>query len=188
MPRIFISSLSIEDRKILQMLIAQGDNWRERDRAQTLLYLGDALATAEVAQLRNIHTRNVGSTGQEWFKSGFDSLPDLPRRAAGACGAAVGSRQRPASAVQQPLRQSIGGVVYGRTRTTMACLPALESPGRSRPHRPEVLGRLDGDRRAAIRRLAPPDAHAPEACGGARACNPRWVRIRSITVHRGWRR
>ena len=29
---------------------------------------------------------------------------------------------------------------------TRARLPALESPGRSPPHRPEVLGRLDGDR------------------------------------------
>ena len=43
----------------------------------------------------------------------------------------VRSRQRLASAVQKPLRQSIGGVEYGYTRRTLAYLPALESTGRA---------------------------------------------------------
>ena len=43
MPRIFILSLSTEDRNRLHLLIARGESWRERERAQTLLYLEDLI-------------------------------------------------------------------------------------------------------------------------------------------------
>ena len=82
LPRIFVLSLSTEDRKGLQLLFVRWVNWRQRERAQTLLYLDGDLPTAEVARLMNKHARTVGSTRQGWLKSGFDSLPDLPKSGA----------------------------------------------------------------------------------------------------------
>jgi len=82
MPRIFVLSFSAEDRSKLQLLVARGGNWRQRERAQTLLFLEGGLPTTEVARLMNIHVRTVGSTRREWLKSGFDSLPDLPKSGA----------------------------------------------------------------------------------------------------------
>ena len=103
MPRIFILSLATEDRNRLHLLVARGENWRQRDRAQTLLYLDDGLPTAEVAQLMNIHSRTVGSTRREWFKSGFDSLPDLPKPGAPRKISAEQVENIVAAATAQPL-------------------------------------------------------------------------------------
>ena len=103
MPRIFILLLSAEDRNKLHLLIARGESWRERERAQTLLYLDDGFPTAEVAQLLNIHARTVGSTRREWFKSGFDSLPDLPKTGAPRKIAAEQVEKIVAAATAQPL-------------------------------------------------------------------------------------
>lgn len=82
MPRIYLISLSQENRETLKDIVQRGADRRQRQRAQTLIFLDDGLATADVAQLVGIHAHTVRSTRKNWFKSGFDSLVDAPR-----CGA-----------------------------------------------------------------------------------------------------
>ncbi len=82
MPRVYLLSLSPENREALKDIIKRGADWRQRQRANTLILLDDGLATADVAELVGVHAHTVRSTRRGWFKSGFDSLVDAPR-----CGA-----------------------------------------------------------------------------------------------------
>ena len=82
MPRVYIIGLSRQDRQRLEALVARGENWRERQRAQTLLHLDDGISASEVAQHLGIHSRTVCTTRTGWFKSGFQCLADLPRSGA----------------------------------------------------------------------------------------------------------
>ena len=62
--------------------MARGENWRERERAQTLLHLDDGLSTAEVAQIVEIHAYTVSRTRRDWFAEGLGSLRDSARSGA----------------------------------------------------------------------------------------------------------
>ena len=43
-------TLSDEDRDLLQNIVYRGQNWRARERAKTLLLLGEGYSKVEVAQ------------------------------------------------------------------------------------------------------------------------------------------
>ena len=75
-------NLQSEDRVRLLNIFKRGNNWRERERSQTLILLDDGLTMREVAANVGIHIRTVGSTRIDWLKRKFDSLRDALR-----CGA-----------------------------------------------------------------------------------------------------
>ena len=74
--------LASEERSKLQWIVSRGENWRERDRAQTLILLDDGLLLAQVADKVGIHVRTVGFTRLAWLARGFESLIDRPRSGA----------------------------------------------------------------------------------------------------------
>jgi transposase len=82
MPRKVTLNLLPIERLGLLKIIARGDNWRERQRSNTLIHLDDGLSMREVANIIGIDIRTVGLTRMDWLARGFDSLVDAPR-----CGA-----------------------------------------------------------------------------------------------------
>lgn len=81
MARIYLE-LTTENRRTLELIAKKGTNWRERERAQTLLLLDDGLVPEQVAKQLDIHVRTVGTTRNLWLTDGLDSLPDRPRSGA----------------------------------------------------------------------------------------------------------
>lgn len=75
-------SLKPDDRARLQQIVARGEDWRERERAQTLILLADGLSLSEAAQEIGIHVRTAGFTRLDWLARGFESLVDKPRSGA----------------------------------------------------------------------------------------------------------
>jgi transposase len=82
MKRKFTLNLSRENRLRLQHIMDRGTNWRERERAKTLILLDSALSMQEVADVIGVNVRTVGSTRLAWLEHGVDSLADLPRSGA----------------------------------------------------------------------------------------------------------
>ena len=82
MPRLFIIGLRPEDRISLEEITLRSANWRQRERAQTLLLLDEGIKPAIVAQRIGINPRTVAITRKYWFKEGFPSLLDSPRSGA----------------------------------------------------------------------------------------------------------
>lgn len=82
MPRKVTLSLLPVERLSLIRIIARGNNWRERQRSNTLVLLDDGASMREVANIIGIDIRTVGLTRMDWLARGFDSLVDAPR-----CGA-----------------------------------------------------------------------------------------------------
>lgn len=74
--------LTPTEREALSRLVLRGDNWRARQRAQTLVHLDDGSSMREVAQIVGVNVRTVGSTRLAWLESGMDSLHDAPRSGA----------------------------------------------------------------------------------------------------------
>jgi transposase len=74
--------LASEDRSRLQWIILRGENWRERERAQTLILLDDGLSLAQAAERVGIHVRTAGFTRLDWLARRFESLIDKPRSGA----------------------------------------------------------------------------------------------------------
>ena len=69
-------------RKRLEGVVRRGRNWRERERAQTLLLMAQGMSRQEVARELGLHVRTVGTTRSAWLASGLDALGDLPRSGA----------------------------------------------------------------------------------------------------------
>ena len=82
MPRVIVMCLNTAMRSALDVIVARGQNWRERQRAQTLLYFDNGMSAVEVAQLLDVHVGTVLRTRRNWFEAGLDSLSDLPRSGA----------------------------------------------------------------------------------------------------------
>ena len=75
-------TLSDEDRDFLQNVVYRGQNWRARERAKTLLLLGEGYSKVELAQQVEVHPRTVATTRLTWMKFGSAALHDLPRSGA----------------------------------------------------------------------------------------------------------
>ena len=82
MPIKYTMALNYEDRKELQRIFARSENWRERQRAHTIILLDDGLTTKDVADEVGIHIRTVCLTRKDWFKRRFESLVDRPHTGA----------------------------------------------------------------------------------------------------------
>lgn len=82
MPRVIVMSLASDARDAMRVIVARGKDWRQRQRAQTLLYLNDGMSAVEVARLLDIHVGTVMRVRRNWFADGMDCLVDLPRSGA----------------------------------------------------------------------------------------------------------
>ena len=80
--RVFVLNMVSEARSALKEIVARGENWRERQRAQTLLHLDDGLSTSDVAQIVGIHAYTVCRTRRDWIADGLGSLRDSARSGA----------------------------------------------------------------------------------------------------------
>lgn len=68
-----------EDILKLERIVQRGENWRERQRAQTLLVLHETKSDRQTAERIGIHEKTVGATRRDWFSRGYESLVDRPR-------------------------------------------------------------------------------------------------------------
>lgn len=70
------------ERELLQNLIKKGSDWRERERAETILLLAEGHMTIEVAEKQGVLAETIRERRRKWLKKGFASLPDQPRSGA----------------------------------------------------------------------------------------------------------
>lgn len=82
MPRIVPIELTDSEREGLRAIIKKGADWRERDRAETILLLADHHTVETVAERQGLCREAVRIRRRKWLTLGFASLPDRPR-----CGA-----------------------------------------------------------------------------------------------------
>lgn len=75
-------ALDEADVQALRQVDKKSQDWRARERARTLLLLGQGKSLEEVAQSQDVTTRTVRNTWARWCREGLDSLLDKPR-----CGA-----------------------------------------------------------------------------------------------------
>jgi len=74
--------LSEAEREQLQTIIKKGSDWRERERAQTILMLSEGQAVFAVAEQQNVKPETIRERRRKWWKKGLNSLPDQPRSGA----------------------------------------------------------------------------------------------------------
>ncbi len=70
------------ERELLQTLIKKGSDWRERDRAQTILLLAEGHTAFHVAEKQGVLPETIRERRRKWFRNGFASLADQPRSGA----------------------------------------------------------------------------------------------------------
>ena len=75
-------ALDEASRRELERIVKRGENWRERERAQTVLLVGAGVFAEDVASQLGLNVRTVRTTRLRWLESGSASLLDRPR-----CGA-----------------------------------------------------------------------------------------------------
>ena len=74
--------LDEDSRAALQHIFKRASDWRERERAQTLLLLDSGVFAEDVARQMGLNVRTVRITHTHWRQSGMASLADLPRSGA----------------------------------------------------------------------------------------------------------
>jgi transposase len=79
MPKIITISLSESESEKLNNIFKYGSDWRERERARTILLLSEGLSVSEVASQLSLCERTVSNTRRKWGLSQFNSLSDAPR-------------------------------------------------------------------------------------------------------------
>lgn len=82
MPRIILLDLNDHVKSALKVIAERSANWRERQRAKTLLCFDGGMSVAEVAKFLDIHVGTASRARRKWFEAGLDSLNDLPRSGA----------------------------------------------------------------------------------------------------------
>ena len=82
MPRQVFLAPNDRDRLNLEAIVSRGLDWRERQRAETLLLLDKGKSTSETADAIGIHARTVRLTLKDWQARGYSSLVDAPRSGA----------------------------------------------------------------------------------------------------------
>lgn len=82
MARVVRIELTECDRDCLQAIFKKGTDWRERDRAKTILLLASGHTIKEVAEQQGLCVEAVRIRRRKWLKLGLASLPDQPRSGA----------------------------------------------------------------------------------------------------------
>lgn len=76
MPYVAPLILSDDDEQQLHKLIKHAQNWRERQRAQTILWLAQGKSVAEIAILHDIVPETVRKHRRNWNRCKFISLQE----------------------------------------------------------------------------------------------------------------
>ena len=67
----------------LKLIIKKSLDWRERERAETILLLAEGVSAKEIAERQGIERRTVYDRLRRWTRDGgFNSLMDAPRSGA----------------------------------------------------------------------------------------------------------
>jgi transposase len=111
--RVVRIELTESDRNCLQAIFKKGTDWRERDRAKTILLLASGQKIQEVAKQQNLCLEAVRIRRRKWLQSGMASLPDQPR-----CGAP--------SKLTDEHRQLLGQWVEAEAQSSRELLTRLE--------------------------------------------------------------
>jgi len=74
--------LSERERAQLELLIKKGSDWRERERAQTILMLANGETVIAVAEQQGVKPEAIRERRRKWWRNGLNSLPDQPRSGA----------------------------------------------------------------------------------------------------------
>ncbi len=82
MPKIITVCLSETDAKNLNEIVKHSADWRERERARTIILLSEGFKPSEVAMQLDLCERTVLNTRRKWSISRFDNLSDAPRTGA----------------------------------------------------------------------------------------------------------
>lgn len=110
-----VAPIEIEDseRECLIEIIKKSADWRERDRAETILLLAAGHSVQSVAEQQGLCREAVRIRRRKWLKSGLSSLPDRPR-----CGAP--------SKLTDEQRQQLGRWVESEALSSRELLTRLE--------------------------------------------------------------
>lgn len=82
MARVAAIALEDSERECLRAIIKKGADWRERDRAETILLLAAGHSVQSVAEEQGLCREAVRVRRRKWLKFGLASLPDRPRSGA----------------------------------------------------------------------------------------------------------
>jgi transposase len=74
--------LSESERAQLETIIKKGSDWRERERAETILMLSEGQKVDEVAEYQGLKPEAIRERRRKWWRNGLNSLPDQPRSGA----------------------------------------------------------------------------------------------------------
>jgi transposase len=80
--RVKAIELSETERETLRLIFKKGSDWRERNRAETILALSEGKTVAEVAEKQDLKRETIRERRRKWLKRGFASLPDGHRSGA----------------------------------------------------------------------------------------------------------
>jgi transposase len=101
------------ERDCLRTIVKKGQDWRERDRAETILLLAAGHSVQAVAEHQGLCREAVRIRRRKWLKSGLASLPDQPRSGA-------------PSKLTDKQRQELGKWVEGEALSSRELLTRLE--------------------------------------------------------------
>ncbi len=76
--------LTEDEQARLEAIVKKGADWRERDRAATILALAAGRSGKDVAAAQGLTLEAVRKRRRKWLKLGFAGLPDSPRSGAPA--------------------------------------------------------------------------------------------------------
>ena len=82
MARVAPIELRDSEQECLIGILKKGRDWRERDRAETILLLAAGHSVQSVAEQQGLCREAVRVRRRKWLKSGLASLPDRPRSGA----------------------------------------------------------------------------------------------------------
>ena len=82
MARVARLELSESDDVCLRAIVKKGSDWRERERAETILLLASGASVKAIAEQQRLCREAVRIRRRKWLKSGLASLPDQPRSGA----------------------------------------------------------------------------------------------------------
>ena len=79
MPKIIHTQPNKQEIEELKRICKYSADWRERERAQTILLLSKGLTVEEVAREQDLCAATVRTTRHAWFRCQLESLCDKPR-------------------------------------------------------------------------------------------------------------
>lgn len=106
--------LGTEERASLEEVVKRGTDWRERERAETILLLAAGVNVVSIAERQGRHAESVRMRRRKWLKYGLSSLPEAAR-----CGAP--------SKLSDEQRQQLGQWVESEALSSRELLTRLAS-------------------------------------------------------------